>query len=44
MEATKEEVMKEAAEMMKELKPEDLQKVKGVIVGMKLARDVEKAG
>lgn len=44
MEATKEEVMKEAAKMMQELKEEDLQKVKGVIVGLKLARDIEKAG
>ena len=43
MEATKEEVMKEVDQMMKELKEEDLHKVKGVIVGIQLARDVEKA-
>ena len=41
MEATKEEAMKEAAEMMKQLKEEDLQKLKGVIVGIQLAREME---
>lgn len=40
----KEKSMKEAVELMKQLKPEDLQKIKGVITGIKLARDVEKAG
>lgn len=39
----KEESMKEAVELMKQLRPEDLQKVKGVITGIKLAREVEKA-
>lgn len=41
MEPTKEEAMKEAAEMMKQLEKEDLQKLKGVIVGIQLARDTE---
>lgn len=38
----KEESMKEAVEIMKQLNQEDLQKVKGVITGIKLARDLEK--
>lgn len=41
--STKEEVMKEIAAEAKELNTEDLQKVKGVIAGIKLVRDTEKA-
>lgn len=41
MEATKED-MTELAEMMNNLNQEDLLKLKGVITGIQLARDVEK--
>lgn len=40
---TKEEIMNEVADSIKELDTEDLQKVKGVIAGIKLVRDTERA-
>lgn len=40
----KKKIMEEISRMTKELKEEDLQKLKGVIIGMRLARKEEQAG